>query len=199
MLVLSGHHQKNVVAVVRLVLAQSNARVIPRLYIRPPKLKSSTINRGYADHVKPIAIDDLDNLPTHPDPLPDIKPKMLSRTTLHKLHRLSALNSPPNDSEEEKKLLHELGELVGLMELVKDVRLDGDVGELLAEGVGEVFIGEVDNSDHSNKPRRGDSAVQETSLGKDPDEKSGRELLDWASRRIGDFYAHKAEKPRQSS
>ncbi|ORX37151.1 hypothetical protein BD324DRAFT_428879 [Kockovaella imperatae] len=122
------------------------------------------------------------------DLLTDIIPVKLSRDQLLRLHKLSALNAPPEGSEEEAKLLDGLGELIGLMELVKSVELEGDVGELLAEGVGEVVI------DGSEPPKPTDSSEVASqpapSLSKP---KSGRELLGWATRKVGDFYAHRIE------
>ena len=115
-------------------------------------------------------------------PLPEIKPATLSHDALLRLHKLSALNPPAEGSEEERELVDGLGELIGLMELVKDVELEGDVGELLAEGVGEVVI---DGSETTISPKP-------TTPGSS--EKSGKELLDWATRRVGDFYAHRVER-----
>ena len=89
-----------------------------------------------------------------------------------------------------------LGELVGLMDLVKEVELpEGDrdemVRELLSEGVGEVVI---DGSEDALPESSGEGERKgEATLG-DGDGKSGRQLLDHATRRIGDFYAHRLER-----
>lgn len=103
-----------------------------------------------------------------------IKPADLAR-----LHRLSALNPPPEGSQEEKELLQGLNDLVGLMEVVKSVQLpEGKeaIGELLTQGVGEVVIGE--------------NIAEERDEGK----VGGRDLLGWATSRKGDYYHSKASK-----
>jgi hypothetical protein len=87
-----------------------------------------------------------------------------------------------------------LGELVGLMDLVKEVQLpDGDrdemFRELLSEGVGEVII---DGSDEPVPTKTEEEREKEVR------EKSGRELLGWATRRVGDYYAHRVEKKVES-
>jgi hypothetical protein len=65
------------------------------------------------------------------------------------------------------------------MEVVKDVELpsgDGTIGELLTQGVGEVIIGESSGEE------------------RDPGQRSGRDLLEWATSRKGDYYHSKAGK-----
>lgn len=109
---------------------------------------------------------------------------------LSRLHRLSALNPPPPNSHEELKLLDELNNLVSLMEGVKDVQLPLDkeeIASLLSEGVGEVHIGD-ETEDKDEDTGMGDRVRD--------DGKSGRELLDWATRRTGDYYAKRIEKPK---
>ena len=80
-----------------------------------------------------------------------------------------------------------LSELIGLMDLVKEVEFpEGDwdqmVGDLLSEGVGEIVIN-----------GGGDPTLTGESPGAEDEGKSGRELLDWATRRVGDYYAHRIE------
>ncbi|WVQ84342.1 hypothetical protein IAT38_006494 [Cryptococcus sp. DSM 104549] len=120
-----------------------------------------------------------------PTPLPQIIPTPLTRPALHRLHALSALRPPPPDSEEERVLTQELGELVGLMELVKGVEIpegvldkEGGVGGLLAEGVGAVVIG---------RPGEGEGVGE--GVKREAKGKHGHELLGWSPTRTGDFYS----------
>jgi hypothetical protein len=132
-------------------------------------------------HSRPISSAPFSNQSASPAATvtPAITPQMLPR-----LHRLSALNPPVKDSDEETKLLKELNELVSLMDGVKDVVLPlnkDELGSLLSEGVGEVHIGHDD-----------------LQLGKKADremeKEDGRKLLSWATRRVGDYYATRLEK-----
>lgn len=110
---------------------------------------------------------------------------------------MSALNPPAEGSEEETKLLDDLGELVGLMDLVGSVEVEGEVRELLTEGVGEVVfggegVGEVVFGDEEVRERRGKvGELEERREGVDED---GRRLLEYATRRVGEFYGFRTEK-----
>lgn len=113
-----------------------------------------------------------------PPPIPSSVPRApLDRAALTKLCTLAALNPPAEGSEAETRLLAELGELVGLMDLVGEVQLEqGEdaVGALLTEGVGELVI---DGSE--------DAKLQGT---QQENNDRGRELLQYATNRVGDFY-----------
>lgn len=147
-------------------------------------------------------------------------PLILSREELHRLHRLSALDPPAANSPEERELLEDLGALVGLMDMVKDVELpkmtDEEVGRLLAGGVGSVEFDGLDGEDWDDvghgvgsaaEPRTGeqeegrDGIVEKgkaASKGKDTT-KRGRELLEYATNRRGDYYmSRKASPPAES-
>lgn len=116
--------------------------------------------------------------------LPITKPAHITRQQLEKLHTLSALAPPPAGSQEEKQLLEGLSELVGLMELVKDVELPNEeIGGLLAEGVGSVWIREIDPKDEGKAENEVNAR-----------EKSGQELLDWSPTRLGDYYSSALKK-----
>jgi hypothetical protein len=100
---------------------------------------------------------------------------------------LSALDPPTKGSKEEEDLLKGLNELVGLMEVVKAVELPKGkdaIGELLTQGVSEVVIGEHTGEDIGSA---GEDTVR------------GRELLQWATRRKGDYYHSKAAKRSSDS
>lgn len=91
---------------------------------------------------------------------------------------MSALNPPAEGSAEETKLLEDLGGLVGLMDLVSAVQVEGEVRDLLTEGTAEVvFTAEG-------------SSVGET--GETGEDKHPR-LLEYATRRVGEFYGFKGE------
>lgn len=125
-----------------------------------------------------------------PIPIPDIPKSSISRETLVKLHRLSALNPPEEGSPEEMQLKAELGELLGLMDIVKDVEMpqgEVDLRQLLTEGVGEVVIDE--------KVAEAGAGVQKARMEEKLEhrEKHGKELLDWATRRVGDYYASRVK------
>ncbi|ORY22029.1 hypothetical protein BCR39DRAFT_562455 [Naematelia encephala] len=123
-----------------------------------------------------------------PSPLPEIQPVIVPRETLVKLHRLSALNPPPEGSKEEAQLVSELSELVGLMELVKAVPLpEGDLSSLLSEGLGEVVV----DGSHEDAPGL---EVEEGA----EEEVRSRELLGYATRRVGDYYASRLETKREN-
>ncbi|KAK8858848.1 hypothetical protein IAR55_003078 [Kwoniella newhampshirensis] len=137
-----------------------------------------------------------------PTPIPT--PIQLDRPTLHRLHHLSALNPPPPDSIEEKQLLSDLSDLISLMDQVKSVRLPTsheERGRLLGQGVGQVKIDEgvFDRLNAISSPEKhGEAEVQGNEL-RDEDcneegqteETSGKELLNWATTRVGDFYSSK--------
>ena len=117
-----------------------------------------------------------------PPPIPHIpRSTSITSSSLARLHRLAALNPPERDSPEEAALIDDLNDLVGLMDLVKSVTLPDDLSELLSEGVGEVVIG----PDTSSASPSSSSRLKE---------KNGRELLDYATRRIGDAYAHRSSR-----
>lgn len=91
-----------------------------------------------------VTVDDL-GLPVDPQISPSTSryykpaPVTLTREQLHKLHKLSALKPPQEGSPEEEKLLEELGSLIGLMDVVKEVSLPQDPKELaeLLKGFGQ--------------------------------------------------------------
>ncbi|WWD05278.1 hypothetical protein V865_003351 [Kwoniella europaea PYCC6329] len=120
----------------------------------------------------------------------------ISRETLHRLHRLSALNPPQPDSTDEIELIDELSELISLMDEVKQVELPQSVAEraeLLNQGVfGEVTISQesLDQSDKIRQP--GDGTVEEKAR-----ERTGKDLLDWSTNRLGDFYTSKNKRKDQ--
>ncbi len=97
---------------------------------------------------------------------------------------------------EEKKLISGLGELVGLMDLVKEVELppgdrDDMVRELLSEGIGEVLI---DGSDEAGTLALEGGGKE----GERREMKSGRELLEYSTRRVRDYYAHRVERKKNT-
>lgn len=153
-------------------------------------LRSSA--RQYASHnpLKPSTPTDSLGLPLtpQPPPIPTIKPTQISRETLVKLHKLSALNPPPEGSIEEAQVKAELSELIGLMDIVKEVELPpGDLRtitqELLGQGVGSVVFDQLDEEAQKTK------VVQEA----EEREKHGKELLEWATKRVGDYYSAKVK------
>jgi hypothetical protein len=142
--------------------------------------------------LKPTVETDELGLPVTPAPLPipDIPRANLSRETLVKLHRLSALKPPEEGSPEEMQLKAELGELLGLMDIVKNVEMpQGEVNlrQLLTEGVSEVVIDE--------KVAEVGAGLQQARMEEKLEhrEKHGKELLDWATRRVGDYYASRVK------
>lgn len=69
------------------------------------------------------------------------------------------------------------------MELVKEVELPHEeIGGLLAEGVGSVWIREIDLQDEKKAENV------------NAREKSGQELLDWSPTRLGDYYSSAMKK-----
>ena len=86
-------------------------------------------------------------------------------------------------------LKRELGDLIGLMEIVKNVELPSGkdlnsvTSDLLGQGVGQVVF------DH-HVAKVGDSpSSREESV-----ERDGRELLKLSTRRLGDYYASKVKQ-----
>lgn len=97
------------------------------------------------------------------------------------------------------------------MDLVKDVELpdmQGDVGRLLSEGVGSVELDLVDDSAW----RAGGVGVEEgveasarevergetgEGMGMAGGTKQGRELLEYGTRRVGDYYASRTGKRKE--
>ena len=82
----------------------------------------------------------------------------------------------------------ELGELLGLMDIVKEVDLPaGDLRaitkELLSQGVGSVVFDKLEVEEKKRK------VVAET----EDREKHGKDLLEWATRRVGDYYSAKVK------
>lgn len=154
------------------------ARIAPSAAAHARVLISARRNTSTkSDPLRPSIPTDELGLPLEPQPVTLTPTSSTSNTIkssdLARLHRLSALNPPLPGSREEADLLKGLNELVGLMEVVKAVELpEGKqaIGELLTQGVGEVMIGE--------------------NTGKDRDEGQikGRELLEWATSRKGDYY-----------
>ncbi|WVQ65371.1 uncharacterized protein L199_003547 [Kwoniella botswanensis] len=120
----------------------------------------------------------------------------LSRETLRRLHRLSALNPPQPDSTEEIELIDELSELISLMDEVKQVELPHSVeerAELLNQGVfGEVTITQDSLDQLDNTRQRGNGQVEEKAI-----ERTGKQLLDWSTNRLGDYYASKNKRKDQ--
>lgn len=141
-----------------------------------------------------------------PPPIPTVHPVAISREALHRLHRLSALNPPKQGSEEETELLAELGGLIGLMEIVKGVDLDlgqgqgkAGYGELLGRGVGELML-DFDDATGTRQavpttPGDKMETQAETQAGLESSDSAsassqhGKALLQYATRRVGDFYA----------
>jgi len=142
--------------------------------------------------LKPSVETDELGLPLTPAPLPipDIPKASISRESLVKLHRLSALDPPEEGSPEELQLKAELGELLGLMDIVKNVEMphgEVNLAQLLTEGVGEVVIDE--------KVAEASKGVQKVRIEEKLEhrEKHGKELLEWATRRVGDYYASRVK------
>lgn len=157
------------------------ARAIPLPTLNLPR-RALTASSRADDNLNPSVPTTPLGLPVEPlpNPIPTIPPTQLDRTTLHKLCTLAALDPPAEGSEAETKLLSELGELVGLMDLVGTVELESDVSSLLSQGVGEYVLG------------------QERDRESIPDGKeNGRQLLEYATRRVGDYYGFRADKGRQ--
>ncbi|KIR58440.1 hypothetical protein I312_106544 [Cryptococcus bacillisporus CA1280] len=174
-----------------------SATVIPSLRAFQPTLRRSLSrhSKRYTSTSTSQPIQPLSTPVSEPTPasiselptlgiMPTIKPVHITRQQLEKLHTLSALAPPPAGSQEEKQLLDELSELVGLMELVKDVELpQEEIEGLLAEGVGAVRIGEIDLKDEGKAENKVNGR-----------EKSGQDLLDWSPTRLGDYYSSALKK-----
>lgn len=107
-------------------------------------------------------------------------PVSLNRAQLVKLHKLSALTPPEEGSAEETKLLQELGHLIGLMDVVKDVNLPQnpkDLSELLKSfGQSEQVF---DGTNMAREKPSGDEGLQ------------GRDLLQYAARTERGLYVFK--------
>lgn len=169
--------------------------IIPRLKALHPALRLSRHPQRYtststSQPTQPLSAPALEPTPASISELPTLgvlpitKPAHITRQQLEKLHTLSALAPPPAGSQEEKQLLEGLSELVGLMELVKDVELPNEeIGGLLAEGVGSVWIREIDPKDEGKAENEVNAR-----------EKSGQELLDWSPTRLGDYYSSALKK-----
>lgn len=166
---------------VRLVRTTHPALRCQALTYQSKRLSTKNTPVPSHDPLKPsIPVSKL-GLPLSPQstPVTSTSTQPLSPSDLERLHRLSALNPPPPGSAEEQELLEGLNELVGLMEAVKAVQLpEGKdaVQHLLNRGVGEVVIGE------------------ETGEKGEKERVEGRELLNWATRRKGDYYHSRAGK-----
>ncbi|WOO85765.1 uncharacterized protein LOC62_07G009251 [Vanrija pseudolonga] len=164
-------------------LATTAARVLKTsrsAYLtRPFSVSASTTFDPLTPNVAVTAL----GLPTHPQPapIPSIPRAPPSPEMLAKLHTLSALDPPPAGSSAEAALIDDLGELLGLMDLVKTVELpQDDVASLLTEGVGEVVF---DGREHARSIREGEA---------------GRQFLPYATRRVGDYYGFKTEGNKEA-
>ncbi|TXT04915.1 hypothetical protein VHUM_03998 [Vanrija humicola] len=163
-------------------LATTSLRVLkasrPAAYlVRPFSVSACTTFDPLAPSVDVTAL----GLPTRPQPapIPSIPRAPPSPELLAKLHTLSALDPPAAGSSAEAALIDDLGELLGLMDLVKTVELpQDDVASLLTEGVGEVVF---DGRPHARSVREGEA---------------GRELLSHATRRVGDYYGFKTKEAK---
>ena len=154
----------------------------------PSKPTNAERKPNYHPLYPTVETDEL-GLPVHPQrpSISYVESVPITRERLHQLHRLSALNPPPEGSEEETKLLEELGEIVALMDYAKRTELpEGDLREitrdLLGEGVGQVVLG----PEEVGEVRRGEE-------GTEGDHVQGKELLKWATSRVGDYYASRAK------
>lgn len=115
-------------------------------------------------------------------------PPVLEPAHLVRLHKLSALNSPPEDSQEFEALRADLGELIRLVEAVKTVNLpesseDHDAipdGRIWQDGRGISFD---------------DYKKDGLNLSSEPE---GRELMGHASETRDGYYLVKSERRRQT-
>ncbi|WRT68058.1 uncharacterized protein IL334_005033 [Kwoniella shivajii] len=122
--------------------------------------------------------------------------KRISRETLNRLHHLSALNPPLPNSKEETNLIGELSDLISLMDQVKDVELPNTLSErsdLLAQGVGEITLSQK-SIDELDQTKKVNNTRGEGILGQVRTEAEGKELLDWSTNRVGDYYASRLKK-----
>lgn len=83
------------------------------------------------------------------------------------------------------------------MDLVKEVELpEGDrdemIRDLLSEGVGEIIIDGSDDFPETS------SSSEQTGIVEGDERKHGRELLEYGTRRIGDYYGHGVEKKTET-
>ena len=145
----------------------------------------SEVSENTFDPLNPGVRVSVDGLPLDPSSLPielltppraEITPETLSR-----LHRLAAITPPEAGSEEETKLLQGLSHLIGLMDQVKSVELDGaaddkeSIRRLLTEGTWAVPEGVFD----------GESKREADGMDRDSDDDSvvGKDLLKWTNPR----------------
>ncbi|KAL7419721.1 hypothetical protein Q5752_005637 [Cryptotrichosporon argae] len=132
-------------------------------------------------------------LPVRPFSLPRPVAHPPSRALLERLHRLAALSPPAEGTAAAARLSAELGELIGLMDMVHAVELPEAEGEgeggragvmrdLLGQGVGEFVLGPREGGGNAMAKAIDDVAATQG---------GGRELLEYATRRVGDYYASK--------
>jgi hypothetical protein len=160
------------------MLSTRLARAVRALSTTAPARSHSSPNPARHDPLRPsVPTDDLGLPAPQPPPITDIAPAPISRALLQRLHGLAALNPPPEGSREEDALRRDLGELVGLMDLVHEVEVH-DVGALLSS-TGEVVF------DKDSVAARGEARLEEG---------EGRGLLEHATRRVGDFYGFKTTR-----
>lgn len=113
-------------------------------------------------------------------------PPVLEPSHLFRLHKLSALNPPPEGSQEFEALRVDLGELVRLVEAVKTVNLPK-----YGEGHGSIPDGRI------WQDGRGMSFDEDAMDGLDLAlEPEGRELMGHASETKDGFYLVKSERRR---
>ncbi|WWC71045.1 uncharacterized protein I206_104998 [Kwoniella pini CBS 10737] len=120
--------------------------------------------------------------------------KKINREQLLKLHNLSALNPPLKNSKEEKELMDELSDLINFMNQLKDVKLPSSFderSELLTYGMSEVIISK--ESLNQLDQLKSNSTSQDV-IKEEGKEKSGKELLNWSTNRLGDYYASRIKK-----
>lgn len=134
-----------------------------------------------------VEVDDL-GLPVKPESCTSIaqyqnpSPATLTVPQLHKLHKLAALTPPAEGSVEESQLLEELGELIGLMNLVQEVDLPKDPKKLA--GLLQAFGQTEQVFDGSNTARErpvGDDGLK------------GRSLLEYAVKTERGLYVFKSK------
>lgn len=166
-------------------------------------LKSSAVRTSKAaspgDPLRPDVPLSEFQLPLHPlpPPIPRIsESSAITRPVLHRLHRLSALNPPAENSPEEEQLTRELNGLVGLMDLVKAVELpkDLDMADLLSEGRGEIL---VDGSHLDEAGSLGEEGRKAKLAAEAKEAEKGRELLAYATKTTGEY--HSSRSNRKSS
>ncbi|WVW84999.1 hypothetical protein I302_107035 [Kwoniella bestiolae CBS 10118] len=129
--------------------------------------------------------------------IPSTSTPRISRSTLHRLHRLSALNPPSSNSTEETQLIEELSDLIALMDEVKGVELPSSVeerAELLNQGVFQEVVVSQDSLDELDRAR---GQAQAQSEKNEEQEKGGRKLLGWSTNRLGDYYASRIKRKEE--